>query len=397
MLLTGQVCIVRSYHLDTLNALNFAHKAKKIEVRDIENEPDFKGHISRDLPVCRGSIVQRQPLRPLGNSVHNASVPGAPPIPRKMIGQPSKAFSVYSDRGRSSNAAARALQPVSARQSPLLKRPLDSFTSSTSRPAKRRVPYSIPVKLQPAISEQVIEDMIERKVTDVLTARALDQPSIAPQPEISEEVQRRLDMLEKRIENKDDGREQGLAFLLMAKQHAVRGEDSSALRMYKLAKEIFPRNERLDLKIDKLQLKIQGNKKSEEPTKSSSTGGRRKNNKDEDEDFNDVHCDEQSYQSSDDVGRKVKGKRPLLLRREGDTLEPSPRSRQLLNIVNSGDVGQIRMLKGIGAKKAEAIIDGLAGEADGGGRTTRVSCLQDLSRLKGVGRKAVESMKAGLV
>src|ERR1700761_4500723 len=34
---------VRSYHLDTVSSLNFANRTKRIEVREVENEPVFKG------------------------------------------------------------------------------------------------------------------------------------------------------------------------------------------------------------------------------------------------------------------------------------------------------------------------------------------------------------------
>lgn len=33
---------VRSYHLDTISSLNFANRTKKIELREVENEPIFK-------------------------------------------------------------------------------------------------------------------------------------------------------------------------------------------------------------------------------------------------------------------------------------------------------------------------------------------------------------------
>ena len=317
-----------------------------------------------------------------------------------MIPQP-KAFAVYSDHGRISIAATRATQSNIAGRSSPLKRPSDPFTSSTSRPAKRRTPYSIPAKLQPTISQQAIEAIIERKVTDILAARVLDQPSIAPQSEISDEVQQRLDMLEKRIEGKDDGREQGLTFLLMAKQHAVRGEDASALRMYKLAKDFFPGNEKLKLKIEKIENKIEMEKKAEDQRPDSgglaslSTGRWRKDSNKED--YQDLPEHGESQQGSVNPGKDTKGKRLPISYPEGNTSEPSPRSRQLIDIVNSHDVRQIRRLKGIGAKKAEAIVDALvAGDEYGEGRITRVSCLQDLSRLKGVGPRAVENMRAGL-
>lgn len=204
------------------------------------------------------------------------------------------------------------------------------------------------------MSKQALEDIIERKVTDILAARALDQNSIPPQPEISEEVQRRLDMLEKKIEGREDGREQGLTFLLMAKQHAVRGEDASALRMYKLAKDFFPDNEKLGLKIETLRKKL--NQRQE----SDATAAARQ-----------VELDGE----------------------DGGGIQ-NRRAQDLLDIINSGDITRLRKLKGVGAKKAEAIQDALGQETNG--ERTILKNLEELSSLKGVGFKAVENMIAGL-
>ena len=106
------------------------------------------------------------------------------------------------------------------------------------------------LKAQPAISQTAIEKIIEDKVTDILTARASGHSAMAPLPDISTEVQKRLEVLEKKIDGKDSGRERGLNFLLTAKQHALRGDDLS-----KLAKDYFPDNQKLDLKIEHLRKK----------------------------------------------------------------------------------------------------------------------------------------------
>ena len=395
---------VRSFHLDTLSSLNFANRTKKIEVREIENEPVFKG-CSRAPRSVTGPMVQRQPLRSLASTTYNAGVLG----PRATAkDRQSKPFSVYSDRGQQSNKAIRTCQPVQARKSSPMKRALDPLSSCALRPAKRRMPNCTSIKSQPRMSQQAIEEMIERKVTDILAARALDQPSIAPQPEIGEEVQRRLNMLEKRIDDKDDGREQGLTFLLMARQHAVRGEDTSALRMYKLAKDFFPDNAKLDMKIKRLQNKMCQNKEAQghddNPAGPSPTliSKRWKKKAQDDEDYENVAGDEnqQDSDSSDELGRKAKPKKRPYISTNGNVDKRSPRSQQLLDIVNSGDIRQIRMLKGVGAKKAEAIVEALVTrQKDGEGQGERILCLRDLrelSQLRGVGLKAVENMRAGL-
>ena len=405
---------VRSFHLDTLSSLNFANRTKRIEVREIENEPVFKVP-PKGLPAITGSTIQRQPLRPLASTVHNASVMHASTASLRQGDKQAKAFSVYSDRARHSNMGNKPLRGDPTRRSSPLKRPspADPFMSSGTRPMKRRSPYRLTSRPQPGMSKVAIEDIIEKKVTDILAARALDQPSIAPQPEISEEVQRRLDLLEKKIDGHDDGREQGLTFLLMAKQHAVRGEDKSALRMYDLAKDFFPDNKKLDMKIEKLREKIQENKEGVpgkevandlQSLKNSGVdiGKKVHRSKDDDDEYQDEAAEDQNYESDGGFHFKAKSKkqRSRLVRLSsaelGNDGAQTPRTKQLLEIVNTRDVRQIRLLKGVGAKKAEAIIEALcAGEEDEDDYQP-VNSLKQLGQLRGVGAKTVENMRLGL-
>ena len=75
----------------------------------------------------------------------------------------------------------------------------------------------------------------------------------------------------------------------------------------------------------------------------------------------------------------------------------TPRTKHLLAIINSRDVSQIKLLKGVGAKRAEAIANCLCDlelgeEGDGG----RVASLGQLGRIKGVGGRMVENMRLGM-
>ena len=418
---------VKSFHLDTLSSLNFAKRTKKIEVREVENEPIFKG-CPRAVPSFSGPSMQRQPLRPLASTVHNATVHARNPAKHgdKQGDKPPKAFFVYSDRARLSNSSTRPRPSEILRRATPVKRSSDALSASTLRPAKRRSPARPCqiVKPQDAISKDSLDEIIEKKVTDILAARALDQPSIAPQPEISEQVQRRLELLEQKIEGKDDGREQGLTFLLMAKQHAVRGEDMSALRMYTLAKEYFPDNAKLDTKIQRLRRKLDERKSQQQnakplPSKSetlqlptcSRTITKVSQSLSADDEFHDPP------EPVSDVGLESAGsskyrskatKKPRAqptktsLRVFNDPSDfgsaPTPRTKQLLDIVNRRDIAQIRLLKGVGAKKAEAILEALcAGEEDEDELQERkVHSLAELGRFKGVGAKTVENMRSGL-
>lgn len=418
---------VRSFHLDTLSSLNFANRTKKIEVREVENEPVFKG-CPRAVPSFSGPSIQRQPLRPLASTVHNATVNNTKPGKHrdKQGDKPTKAFSVYSDRARLSNSSVGRRPSEIPKRSTPAKRPSDAISANALHPAKRRSPplHTQTTRPQDVLSKEDLDKIIEKKVTDILAVRALDQPSIAPQPEISEEVQRRLELLEQKIEGKDDGREQGLTFLLMAKQHAVRGEDMSALRMYTLAKEYFPDNAKLDAKIQRLRKKLDEKKTQQQssqpvlsksetlpPDYSSYKIPKVSQGMSEDDDYHDAPepVSDAEYDSAGSFKYRSKAKSKPRAQPVKSSLRvfpdapdfksaPTPRTKQLLDIVNTKDISQIRLLRGVGAKKAVAIVEALcAGEEDEDELQERkVHSLTELGRLKGVGAKTVENMRSGL-
>lgn len=399
---------VRSFHLDTLSSLNFANRTKKIEVREVENEPFFKG-CPRAVPTVTGPSIQRQPLRALTTAIHNTAINAKNAT--KTGNKPAKAFAVFADRARLSNANATTRHSEIPRRSSPLKRPSDCLLHNPPRPVKRQSP-SGNSSSQALVTKESLDDIIERKVSDILAARALDQPSIAPVPEISEEVQRRLELLEQRIESKDDGREQGLTFLLMAKQHAVRGEDMSALRMYTLAKDYFPDNAKLDMKIQRLRARLEEKREPQrkvedrhpnmvhEMAKKVSQGA----SDDDDYHLAQTPPDDNDY---DRIKCRSKTQRTSRVQRPKSTLRVlevpanrneslTPRTKQLLDIVNTRDLAQIRSLRGVGAKKAEAIRDALCADEEDELQGRTVQSLAELGRLKGVGAKTVENMRVGL-
>ena len=245
---------VQSYHLDTLSSLNFANRTKKIEVREVENEPIFKGPPRQPagMTSITGSSIQRQPLRPLTNA---ANINLAAQKSDKPGEKPLKAFSVYSDR----NSSHRPFQ--NSNKSPL-KRTADSSFLASTRPNKMVRPTPCFIRRGPephTLTKQSIESLVEKKVSEILASRAQDasQQSNATSA-ISEEVQRRLNSIEDRLAGQEGERAEGLSYLLMAKQHQARGEDSSALKMYEVARPYFPENEKLAKKIENLRERIQG-------------------------------------------------------------------------------------------------------------------------------------------
>jgi len=73
------------------------------------------------------------------------------------------------------------------------------------------------------------------------------------------------------------------------------------------------------------------------------------------------------------------------------SVQQTPRTSHLLKIINSRDVNQIKALKGVGAKKADNIVNCLVEMDD-----AEIMDLESLAMLKGVGGKTVDNMRLGL-
>ncbi|GLA36347.1 hypothetical protein AnigIFM63309_002445 [Aspergillus niger] len=419
---------VRSYHLDTISSLNFANRTKKIEVREVENEPMFKGP---PRPASRPSIAAlRQPLRPLTASV-NVNLTAAAKDTTKTLEKPAKAFHVYSDKShpRTTTQFKKPEPPkrTSMSSRPSLSSEISRLSSKPSRPAQPTQPQ----KHHDDITAAKIEEMVEKKVEEILAVRAVSEQSRQTQVrELNEQVQRRLELLEQRIEGSEDARAEGLSYLLMAKQHQARGEDSFALRMYQLALPYFPDNEKLSRKIASLKERMQGKPRQDADTTISHSGPKRelgsmlsikkqpaKTNlkrvaEDSDADYEEPEASLEQFSDEDieeitHIRRKkrTKTKSPLDDERASVDMNeqpPSPRTIHLLSIINSRDISQIKLLKGVGVKKAEAIVDCLC-EMDQNTANQdeearfHISSLAELSQLKGVGVKSVQSMRNGVL
>jgi hypothetical protein len=253
---------IKSYHLDTLSSLNFANRTKKIEIREVENEPMFKGP-PRVVARASTANAQRQPLRPLTASVNvNLTAPTNKDTSKPGDSKPVKAFHVYSDKSHSRNSAQfkRADGPKRSSLSSDLHGAQPNRTSKTTRVAQT----SLPSKRQEDISTAMIEEMVEKKVEEILAAR--EQSKQSQVCEMNEQLQKRLEILEQRIEGTEDARAEGLSYLLMGKQHQARGEDFSALKMYQLALPFFPKNEKLATKIATLKERIQSRQCEQQTT-----------------------------------------------------------------------------------------------------------------------------------
>jgi DNA uptake protein ComE-like DNA-binding protein len=421
----------RAYHLDTLSSLNFASRTKKIEVAEVENDPVLK---AMTKPLATSSIgganITRQPLRPLA-AAHNVNL--HEPERQKKGEKPIKAFSVYSDtRTSASRVTNLPSQNHGVRRTEGQKRAAENSSTFTSRPTKtfRTAESTAWVRnAEPAFTKESIEALIAQKVDEKLAEKAL-QDAGTTVPALSAELQRRLDELEHRIDAKEeDGKSQGLQFLLMAKQHHIRGEDASELRMYQLAQPFFPGNAKLEGKMKALGNRIRV--KREEMTKHISApvppttlaapvpdrmvalNTEKKMTKpkmvfrDEPENNDEfatapVSDHEASYASDDSFQYKLKAARkpkksskklPIFrddMATSNYSSEQTPRTAHVLKIINTRDVNQIKALKGVGAKKADGIVNCLFEMDD-----AEILDLESLAMLKGVGGKTVENMRLG--
>ncbi|OTB00352.1 hypothetical protein M426DRAFT_66062 [Hypoxylon sp. CI-4A] len=382
---------MRSYHLDTLSSLNVSSRAKRIEVREIENEVVFKQPPRTNSSSSSG--MSRQPLRTLTNA-HNIHSGTAAKAADKPVDRPVKAFSVYTDKAKS-QAPSRPVANTTMKRTSPHKRPLDSDggnrPTKITRPEIPR-PALVPKAAKPiqatvpSMSADQIEAMVEKKVSEILASRTQAAP--AP-PEINEAVQKRLEALEKRIEDgrQDDGRSDGLRFLLMARQHKERGEDASALKMYEMALPFFPGQAKLLGKIEKLRGKLEAKREGRDPSPVAIT--------DEDDDYHGAEADDDD---EDYMGRgRTKGSKKSKAAKAAteNLIEEGPVSRSLLYVVNSRDVSQIMSLQGFGPKKARDLVAYLQDMADDG--KGRISSLEQLRSVPGMGGRTVDRAYEGLL
>ncbi|KAA8566278.1 hypothetical protein MFRU_019g00670 [Monilinia fructicola] len=416
---------LRSYHLDTLSSLNVSSRAKRIEVREIENEVVF----TQPPRKVAGTSMQRQPLRPITNS-HNTVA-----HPAQKADKPAKAFSVYTDKSKPAVARPSTNTQALRKSTSNKKRPSDGVIGSRVTKPARHAPSVY--KSTADISAAKIEEMVERKVSEILANRALEQTSNSAPTEISEAVQKRLEALEKKIDESsaEDARSEGLRFLLMARQHKERGEETSALKMYEMALPFFPGQEKLLKKIEHLKAKIQAKNAGVAIKSSVSAETERRKptapflqlptpassfQQDENEprpvsrkspepaaEYDESFVNqEENYEDDDSFSfraakpKKSKSKLTTKLRVFKDEASfgpldpPTPRTRHLLDVVNSRDVAMIRGLCGVGPKKARDVVEflELQNEDDGG----QIKTLQQLRAIPGLGSKTVERAYEGI-
>ncbi|KAI1175251.1 P-loop containing nucleoside triphosphate hydrolase protein [Nemania sp. FL0916] len=408
---------LRSYHLDTLSSLNVSSRAKRIEVREIENEIVYK---QPPRPAATSALgINRQPLRPLANA-HNTAATGA--AANKPVDRPAKTFSVYMDKAKAApvsrppNTAAPRPANTAVKRSPKPhKRP--SEADGGNRPSKMTRPELVPPTAvsrqlkpaQPSISADEIEAMVEKKVSEILAARTQTAPPPPPPAELSDDVKRRLEALERRIDDeRQDTRSEGLRFLLMARQHKERGENKSALKMYEMALPYFPSQAKLLSKIEKLKARIDADrenpstditqpttdalKRSPEKKKDKKLG---RWSRADDDAFNGAEADDDDDESHVEEDRKKRKKSKVAKMDQDSAMKEGPVLETLLDIINSRDVAMIMRLQGLGPKKARDLVQYLEtqSEQEGG----RVETLVQLRSIPGMGGRTLDRAYEGLV
>ncbi|KAK5105433.1 hypothetical protein LTS08_001710 [Lithohypha guttulata] len=423
----------KAFHLDTLTSLNFANRTKKIEVREVENEPIFKG--PPRPPSTTNTGVVRKPLRPLSNISTNANI-----LANKEAQidkeKPIKLFSVYADKSHTGTG-----RSVPQKSSPLKRTATDMLASF--RPLKQPRPTTSTTSLlrkgppeTQKITAATLDALVERKVSEILAAREQNAPppSAAIEKAIPADVQARLDSIERRLEGQEGERAEGLSYLFMAKQHQARGEDFSALKMYELAQPFFPANEKLQRKIEKLRAKVIESRKSKQesaepercqhgqnleaeedvrPGKQDPKQGRR-DEPDVDESYGqEAEAEADTHSDGSPPIRKKKSSKPsdstskhCPISASRDSPDPlidnstsdaplTPRTIHLISILNARSISQLKGLSGLGTKKAESIVQHLE---DRGG-ASGLECWLDVLGLevRGIGRKTWESVREGLI
>ncbi|POS77624.1 kinesin family member 22 [Diaporthe helianthi] len=429
---------IRSYHLDTLSSLNVSSRAKRIEVREIENEIVFK-QAPRSMALS-GTGIQRQPLKPLTNThnIHAGTVAKEKADKEKGKDKPTKLFSVFVDTKSTTVRPAVGGLSAAPRNALSSKRKSDTVDgrnrpSKMIRPGATTRPQATSAAQSMTMSAAQIEEMVERKVQEILASRIAAQPreqeENAPPPvqppsaDISEAVQRRLDALERRIEDAHGeaggGKSEGMRLLLQARKLKEQGDDEGTLTCYESALRYFPKQPKLLGKIDKLKAKIaakstnvEGGEQTQEEEKPRSRKGTTKHQPDDENEARDspyVDGDadadaDESYVDSAQT-RPQPNPRSKAPSHEGTNNNllaslpaDDPRTHQLLEIVNSRDVSLIKGLRGFGAKKAQSLVTRMNSIDYGGTRPDqfRVDSLAQLSGVFGMGEKVVEKAWEGL-
>jgi hypothetical protein len=416
---------LRSYHLDTLSSLNVSSRAKRIEVREIENEVVFK-QVPRAKPTTSGMAMARQPLRLLANAhnVHTGTMAAAAAEKEKApIDRPAKAFNVYTDRAKT----VPAVSNVSVKRTSSPQKRNSAIESMVAKPAKpvRPSQIALPSKIarpktvedstlqvetvadkppSQEISAALIEALVEKKVAEILASR--EQATVdGPQDKGGHDVKRRLEALERRIDDGlDDARSEGIRLLLMARQHKEKGELSDALKMYELALPFYPGKAKLISKIERLKARIEGKAQTTDAGETSHSDlnkaeRRKKAHKREDDDsFDAEEADDDDDSFMHHERKRNKRSKAIKTAQPAMDMDGTPQMQQLFDVINSRETSTIMGLQGFGPKKARDLVQHLELlDMEIGSSGGRIESLAQLRSVPGMGGRAIERAYEGLL
>lgn len=338
----------RAYHLDTLSSLNFANRAKKIEVKQVENSV-MKMKVNKPDPNA-SEAMQRPALRPISNSYHGKKKPPISEKPSKTLKpsseKPPKPPKPTNLKERNSNAALR--------------------------------PQAGTLGIKP----EELDKLVEQKVEEILASRALNDKSIQSLVD-NDAMIKRVEHLEQQLNEKLESTT--AATKPRKAQAADSPELSGFLKMYEVDLD--------DVHTGDIK------KTNKEPTLS----------RDNDDPFILTHTQDADHSlasvrttlSTSIKPAGHKRKKAFMVFQEDDADSTSstntPRTTRLLAIINSEDVGQIKCLRGVGPKRAQYLASYVkrckVTSEDG---VTGLNSLQDLAKLPGIGTKIVEAMRVGV-
>ncbi|KAH8151594.1 uncharacterized protein LAJ45_04216 [Morchella importuna] len=398
----------KAFHMDTLSALNFANRAKKIELKQAETDYTPAATYSNRQPLP--ALLSKEPTRAFGTAKTNTTQH----IPRPSLAEKSL-------------KATRA--PLAAKPAKPLHKPASSGITKNRQTDSRMSTH---------LSSANIADIVEKKVEEILAARALESAKSPPpvSADVSFDFSRRLELLEKKLEKKADARAEGLTYILLAKQHTARGENFSALKMYELAQTYFPDNPKIMKKIAALRGKKNSgmstainilSRKEDETSIMDIEGGEIKTSdvKEElytkethappppmpvkkafavftDNDRVDAVTNWKEEQDEQDEQDEHVHNNDLM---DTDYIPPAdvqqtPRTQSLLKIINSEDVAQIMKLRGVGKKRAESLAQHVRGRREAAiddDEDFGFKDLEELGMIRGIGQGMVENMRNSLV
>ena len=369
----------KAYHLDTLSSLNFANRAKKIEVKEVENPVTRINQKVMD-PDSSSGLMQRPALRPVSNS-HNTS-----------------ALSLKTKQGSFISTGEKPSTKPSQATGEKLQKPAGEKPQRPAKPNALRQKISNPA-LQPKSAVEMkpgdIDKLVERKVEEILAARAAGgskDAAVDNSNNSSDAMIKRVEQLERQL------KEQSKATTAVKKSKKEKtttpftADDSSysslsgGLKMYEI-----------DLPDAPPLVRIPSKKK-----KTTAISKERKEKEDGSLVLTDVDLSLTSLSSVSTKPTALKRKKAFMVFQEDDNEDPpsaggaTPRTARLLAIINSEDVHQIKSLRGVGPKRAEFLAGYVRDRKAANGEVDGVLKLEDLAALPGIGKKIVEAMRVGV-